>query len=129
MVSGLHYRQLGDLKMMATAENRSEEASISGVTIPDSGLAQEATELLRDTEPPWMPHFKEDIIEAFYNSVKYKLDTTFGTVNADVMADKGPDFQRGNVCPWSGAPLGGAESRQTHPSFALVVTTKGSKCI
>jgi hypothetical protein len=212
--------------MMATTENRSEEASISGVTIPDSRLAQEATELVRDTEPPLLfnhstrvyyfgalagkrrrlkfdfemlyigamfhdmgltgrygskadrfevdganaardflrqhnisrqeidtvwtaialhttpgipqymhpivalvtagvemdvlgigysefdetdreavvrayprtPHFKEDIIEAFYNGVKYKPHTTFGTVNADVLADKEPNFQRGNFC-------------------------------
>jgi hypothetical protein len=47
---------------------------------------------------PRTPEFKEDIIEAFYCGFKHKPDTTFGTVNADVLADKIPDFQRGNFC-------------------------------
>jgi HD superfamily phosphodiesterase len=47
---------------------------------------------------PRSPHFKEEIIEAFYNGMKYKPETTFGTMNADVLADKNPGFQRGNMC-------------------------------
>jgi hypothetical protein len=47
---------------------------------------------------PRTPEFKEDIIEAFYCGFKHKPETTFGTVNADVLADKIPDFQRGNFC-------------------------------
>jgi hypothetical protein len=43
-------------------------------------------------------NFKEDILEAFYNGIKHKPGTTFGNVKADVMADKDPDFQRGNFC-------------------------------
>src|SRR6266481_6184777 len=45
------------------------------------------------TEP-----FKEDIIQAFYNGIKHKPDTTFGNVKADVIADKDPSFERGNFC-------------------------------
>jgi hypothetical protein len=42
--------------------------------------------------------FKEDIIQAFYDGMKHRPDTTFGTVNADVLADKDPAFRRGNFC-------------------------------
>jgi hypothetical protein len=47
---------------------------------------------------PRSPHFKEEIIEAFYNGMKHKPHTTFGTMNADVLADKDPHFQRTNMC-------------------------------
>ena len=33
-------------------------------------------------------HFKEDIIQAFYNAIKHKPETTFGNVKADVLADR-----------------------------------------
>ncbi len=42
--------------------------------------------------------FKEDIIQAFYDGIKHKPDTTFGNVKADVLADKDPAFRRGNFC-------------------------------
>jgi HD superfamily phosphodiesterase len=47
---------------------------------------------------PRPPHFKEDIIQAFYNGIKHKPETTFGNVKADVLADKDPHFVRGNFC-------------------------------
>jgi hypothetical protein len=47
---------------------------------------------------PRTDHFKEDIIQAFYDGFKHKPDTIFGTVNADVIADKEPHFHRGNFC-------------------------------
>ena len=47
---------------------------------------------------PRTPRFKEDIIQAFYNGNKHKPETTFGNVNADVLADKDPRFVRGNFC-------------------------------
>jgi hypothetical protein len=43
-------------------------------------------------------HFKEDIIQAFYEGIKRKPDTTFGNVKTDVLADKDPNFKRGNFC-------------------------------
>jgi hypothetical protein len=43
-------------------------------------------------------HFKEDIIQAFYEGIKRKPDTTFGNVKGDVLADKDPAFKRGNFC-------------------------------
>ncbi|OWT80339.1 MULTISPECIES: HD domain-containing protein [unclassified Achromobacter] len=42
--------------------------------------------------------FKEDIIQAFYDGIKHKPETTFGNVKADVLADKDPTFKRGNFC-------------------------------
>jgi len=47
---------------------------------------------------PRTEHFKEDIIQAFYDGIKHKPDTTFGNVKADVIADKEPHFHRGNFC-------------------------------
>jgi HD domain len=47
---------------------------------------------------PRPEHFKEDIIQAFYNGIKHKPETTFGNVKADVLADKDPSFQRINFC-------------------------------
>jgi hypothetical protein len=57
---------------------------------------------------PRSPHFKEDILRAFYEGIKNKPETTFGNVKADVLADKDPAFQRINFCsvirhsPWQG---------------------------
>jgi hypothetical protein len=47
---------------------------------------------------PRSTNFKEDIVQAFYDGNKHKPDTTFGNVNADVLADKDPTFKRGNFC-------------------------------
>jgi hypothetical protein len=47
---------------------------------------------------PRTPHFKEDILQAFYDGIHRKPDTTFGNVKADVLADKDPNFVRGNFC-------------------------------
>jgi HD superfamily phosphodiesterase len=47
---------------------------------------------------PRTTHFKEDIIQAFYDGIKHKPETTFGNVKADVLADKDPAFRRINFC-------------------------------
>jgi len=47
---------------------------------------------------PRSGQFMEDIIQAFYDGNKHKPDTTFGNVNADVLADKDPAFKRVNFC-------------------------------
>ena len=47
---------------------------------------------------PRSEHFKEDIIQAFYDGIKHKPETTFGNVKADVLADKEPHFVRRNFC-------------------------------
>jgi HD superfamily phosphodiesterase len=74
----------------------------AGVEMDVLGLAYpEYSDVERDaivTAHPRTPHFKEDIIQAFYDGNRHKPDTTFGNVNADVIADKEPDFHRGNFC-------------------------------
>jgi HD domain len=47
---------------------------------------------------PRTSRFKEDIIQAFYDGIGHKPDTTFGNVKADVLADKDPLYRRGNFC-------------------------------
>lgn len=42
--------------------------------------------------------FKNDIIDAFYDGIKHKPDTTFGNVKGDVIALKQPNFRPGNFC-------------------------------
>jgi hypothetical protein len=42
--------------------------------------------------------FKHAMIEAFYQGMKFRPDSTFGTFNDDFLAFKDPNFQRGNVC-------------------------------
>jgi hypothetical protein len=47
---------------------------------------------------PRSGHFKEDIIQAFYEGIRHKPHTTFGNVKADVLADKDPHFTPANFC-------------------------------
>src|SRR6202048_5003273 len=47
---------------------------------------------------PRTAHFKEDIIQAFYDGIKRKPETTFGNVKADVLADKDLAFGPINFC-------------------------------
>ncbi|MGI4976236.1 MAG: HD domain-containing protein [Janthinobacterium lividum] len=47
---------------------------------------------------PRTPHFKEDILQAFYEGIRGRPGTTFGNVKADVIADREPHFHRGNFC-------------------------------
>lgn len=47
---------------------------------------------------PRTAHFKEDILQAFYDGMAHRPHSTFGTVNDDVLADKEPTFQRENFC-------------------------------
>jgi len=47
---------------------------------------------------PRTTHFKEDILQAFYDGIKHRPETTFGNVKADVLADKDPNFRRMNFC-------------------------------
>jgi hypothetical protein len=47
---------------------------------------------------PRTADFKEEIIQAFYDGNKHRPETTFGNVNADVIADKDPHFTQINFC-------------------------------
>jgi hypothetical protein len=74
----------------------------AGVEMDVLGLAYaEYNEIEREavvTAHPRTRHFKEDIIQAFYNGIEHKPHTTFGNVKADVLADKDPHFRRANFC-------------------------------
>jgi hypothetical protein len=64
----------------------------------DYGTLEEVAREVIVGEFPRTPHFKEDILQAFYDGIKHKPETTFGNVKADVLADKDPAFKRGNFC-------------------------------
>jgi hypothetical protein len=74
----------------------------AGVELDVLGLAyHEYTDAEREavvTAHPRPERFKEDIIQAFYDGIRHKPDTTFGNVKADVIGDKEPNFRRGNFC-------------------------------
>jgi hypothetical protein len=71
------------------------EMDVLGVTYPQySDQVRKAVV----AEYPRTSNFKEDIIQAFYEGIHKKPETTFGNVKADVLADKDPNFVRGNFC-------------------------------
>jgi hypothetical protein len=47
---------------------------------------------------PRTGRFKEEIIQAFYDGIHHKPETTFGNVKADVLADTDPSFRPENFC-------------------------------
>ena len=47
---------------------------------------------------PREDHFKEQIIHAFHNGFYHKPETTWGTMNDDVLALLDPKFKRVNFC-------------------------------
>ena len=71
------------------------EMDVLGLTYAEYNDAERNAVVL---EFPRGNHFKEDIIQAFYDGIERKPDTTFGNVKADVLADKDPTFKRGNFC-------------------------------
>ena len=71
------------------------EMDVFGLTYGD--YADDVREAAVDANPRF-PSFEEDIIQAFYDSIKHKPGTTFGNVKADVIADKESYFYRGNFC-------------------------------
>jgi hypothetical protein len=56
---------------------------------------------------PRAPLFEEEIIQAFYDGVKHKPETAYGTIMADVLVEKDPSYHPINVCssirqsPWT----------------------------
>ena len=74
----------------------------AGVEMDVLGIAfSEFTDAERDAvlhAHPRPVHFKEEIIQAFYDGIHHKPETTFGNVKADVLADKDPSFRPENFC-------------------------------
>jgi hypothetical protein len=70
------------------------EMDVLGIAYDDFTEAQRKAVVSAYPRTP----FKEDFIQAFYEGIKHKPETTFGNVKADVLADKDPHFERGNFC-------------------------------
>jgi hypothetical protein len=74
----------------------------AGVEMDVLGIAfSEFTEAEREAvlrAHPRPGRFKEDIIQAFYDGIRHRPETTFGNVKADVLADKDPSFRPENFC-------------------------------
>jgi hypothetical protein len=85
-------------------EHKKPEVALvtSGVEMDVLGIAYERfTPAQREAviaAHPRGPHFKNNIIDAFYQGMKHRPDSTFGTVNDDVLAFKDPRFQRTDFC-------------------------------
>ncbi|ORW84687.1 diguanylate cyclase [Mycobacterium sp. IEC1808] len=58
-------------------------------------LDPEAVDAVTAAHP--RPDFKNRILAAFNDGMKHRPDTTFGTMNADVLAHFDPAFKRGNM--------------------------------
>jgi HD domain len=71
------------------------EMDVLGIAYSDFGDTEREAVVKAHPRPAT---FKEDIIQAFYDGIKHRPETTFGNVKADVLADKDPHFQRGNFC-------------------------------
>jgi hypothetical protein len=52
------------------------------------------------------PGFKDGIVEAFYDGIKDKPQTAYGTINTDILAGQDPSYVRPNLCAMiRGAPF------------------------
>ena len=71
------------------------EMDVLGLTYQEYSAEERETIVRAHPRPE---HFKEEIIQAFYDGIKHKPDTTFGNVKADVLADMDSGFIRGNFC-------------------------------
>ncbi len=71
------------------------EMDVLGIAFSDFADAERDAVIRAHPRPG---RFKEEIIQAFYDGFHRKPETTFGTVNADVLADKDPSFRPENFC-------------------------------
>lgn len=72
----------------------------AGMDVAGRGYEQ-FTDAQRDavvTAFPREADFQHEIIDAFYQGMKHRPDTTFGTFNDDVLAFKDPQFRRVDMC-------------------------------
>jgi hypothetical protein len=74
----------------------------AGAVIDLIGLGEEElTEAQRTAvlrAHPRGERFKYDMVDAFYEGMKHRPQSTLGTLNDDFLAFKDPEFQRVNVC-------------------------------
>ena len=71
------------------------EMDVLGIAFSEFTDAEREAVVLAHPRPG---RFKEEIIQAFYNGFHHRPETTFGNVNADVLADKVPSFRPQNFC-------------------------------
>ena len=71
------------------------EMDVLGIAFSEFTDAEREAVVLAHPRPG---HFKEEIIQAFYDGFHHRPETTFGNVNADVLADKDPSFRPENFC-------------------------------
>jgi len=72
----------------------------AGMDVAGRGYG-EYTDAQRDAVVSAFPReadFKHGIIDAFYEGMKHRPETTFGTFNDDVLAYKDPAFRRVDMC-------------------------------
>jgi hypothetical protein len=71
------------------------EMDVLGIAFSEFTDAEREAVVLAHPRPG---QFKEEIIQAFYDGFHHRPETTFGNVNADVLADKDPSFRPINFC-------------------------------
>ncbi len=71
------------------------EMDVLGISFSDFTDAEREAVVRAHPRPG---RFKEEIIQAFYDGIRRKPETTFGNVKADVLADKDPSFRPENFC-------------------------------
>jgi hypothetical protein len=71
------------------------EMDVLGIAFSEFSDAEREAVVLAHPRPG---RFKEEIIQAFYDGFHHRPETTFGNVNADVLADKDPSFRPENFC-------------------------------
>ena len=89
------------------------EMDVLGLTYGD--YAAEIREAVV-TAYPRTERFKEDIIQAFYEVVRHKPETTFGNVKADVLSERTRIFIAATSARSSANPAGRADPRRIAPS-------------
>ena len=65
------------------------------VGVDREALSPEAIDAVTAAHP--RPDFKNRILAAFYDGMKHRPNSTFGTMNDDVLAHFDPTFKRGNL--------------------------------
>jgi hypothetical protein len=71
------------------------EMDVLGITFSEFSDAEREAVVHAHPRPD---RFKEEIIQAFYDAIHRRPETTFGNVKADVLVDKDPSFRPENFC-------------------------------
>jgi hypothetical protein len=90
---------------------------IAGIVIPDSKLANEAADVLREYGTPLLWNHSHRVFlfgsllgreeNLKYDGFRHKPETTFGNIKSDVCERYPPDYKRPNFCdfvlqsPWN----------------------------